>query len=205
MLCLKLQWCERCVCHDGSGTGWKASTLCVPRDRGTWRTQVQTQGMRVCWNGKRASQLWVWHKGPFVLRWDWVAEYIKPLFGCCHLRHGWVYNISSLVGVLIGQATSDKGTGARKDSGHAYKGTVCCTATARGSGNYRKCLSTLPIWFCLGVAWKGEAYEGEGGLGKSSQIFVDNLDLTVLGYSPILVCQCKRLWKETQCGRVPNE
>lgn len=49
-----------------------------------------------------------------------------------HLRHGCVYNISSLVGVLIGQATSDKGTGARKDSGRAYEGTVCRTATAGG-------------------------------------------------------------------------
>lgn len=60
-----------------------------------------------------------------------------------------------------------------------------------------------------GGAWKGETYEGEGDLGKSSQIFVDSLDLTVLGYSPVLVCQCKRLWRETQCGRardeVPNE
>lgn len=184
----------------------------MPRDRSAQRTRVQTQGPHVCLTGKELPNVESGIKDPLSLdetnlqntsnHYLAIVTSITDLFITFITKH--------LGGVLTGQATSDKRTEAREDPGCACEGSVCYAATAGGSGNSRKWLNTLPFGSdCGGGAWKEEACKGEGSLGKSSQIFVDNLDLTALGYSPISANQCKGLWRETQCGRgraeIPNE
>lgn len=68
--------------------------------------------------GKEHPNFEFWIKSPSSL--DKILEkYIKPLFSANHLNHELVYNIDSLEGVLVGQAISNKGTGARKGPGPA--------------------------------------------------------------------------------------